>query len=75
MAGNVILSFLQDKNMRTLALNCLWQCLHSYLARLAPVSGAGAVAACLTKHTRPILQMLRKNTLSLPEQHVRPLQL
>ena len=61
---------LQDKNLRTLALSCLCQCFHGYLVRLRPAARAAEVNAFLSRHTKTILQNLRKNNLQSPDQHV-----
>ena len=60
----------QDKNLRGLVLQCLCQCFHSYLGRLGSTARLSEVNAFLTKHTKPMLQNLRKNNLQQPDQHV-----
>ena len=61
---------LQDKNLRALVLTCLCQCFHSYLGRVRATARLSEVNAYLTKHTKPLLQNLRKNNLQQPDQHV-----
>lgn len=61
---------MQDKNLRGLVLTCLCQCFHSYLGRMGPTARLAEVNAFLTKHTKPLLQNLRKNNLQQPDQHV-----
>ena len=61
---------IQDKNLRALVLTCLCQCFHSYLGRVGVASRPSEVNAYLIKHTKPLLQSLRKTNLQQPDQHV-----
>ena len=63
---------MQDKNLRGLVLTCLCQCFHSYLGRIGPTARLSEINAYLMKHTKPLLQNLRKNNFQQPDQHVSP---
>ena len=59
---------MQDKLLRTLILNCIGQCVATYLRRCLPDNTTNK---WLARTLKPVLVNLRKANFQFPEQQVR----